>query len=84
MRDRARRRAPCALPILGPGSQTPPFPSPPIPHPDLSALPSIPSWTHGYSPCSGSFHGYIQPCCLLQGTGGEPEDVRVELLQNVF
>lgn len=68
---------------LGPGSQTPAF-SPPSHSPDLLALPSLSSLTHGYSPSSGSFSGHIQSCCLLQGTGGEPKDVRVELLQNVF
>lgn len=46
--------------------------------------PGLPSYTHVSSPSSGLFHRNIESGRLLLGTGGEPEDVRVELLQNIF
>ena len=55
----------------------------PISQPRSSSVPLAPGGTQGYSPSSGPFHGYIQPCRLLLGAGGEAQDVGVELLQNV-
>lgn len=55
-------------------------PGPRLPRPG----PLSPSRTHIHSPSAGAFHSHIQSGRLLLGAGGEPEELRVELLENVF
>lgn len=50
----------------------------------VPGLLSIPPCTHVHSPSAGAFHSHIQSRRLLLGAGGESEDLRIELLENVF
>lgn len=57
---------------------------PPLPTLTAQPAPLSPSRAHVHPPGAGAFLGHVQSCRPLLGAGGEPDDLRIELLEDVW